>query len=150
LSGAPALQLELRASRVMAAFILSAHLAGAACLAAVLPGAAGAGAGLLVFVLGAVVAWDRALLRGRSSVRGIELGEGAAAVFALADGRRLAGTVAARRNVNRWWVTLPLQGESRRSVVVTRDMLPAGDFRRLRIWALWGRTASMATSPLPS
>lgn len=150
MSGTPALQLELRASRVMAALILSAHLAGAACLAAVLPGAAGAGVGLLVVLLGAVVAWDRALLRGRSSVRGIELGEGAAAVFALADGRRLAGTVAARRNVNRWWVTLPLQGESRRTVVVTRDMLPAGDFRRLRIWALWGRTASMATSPLPS
>jgi hypothetical protein len=134
----------------MAALILSAHLAGAACLAAVLPGASGAGAGLLVFLLGAVVAWDRALLRGRSSVRGVELGDGATAVFELADGRRLAGTVAARRNVNRWWVTLPLQGESRRIVVVTRDMLPAGDFRRLRIWALWGRIASVATTPLPS
>lgn len=133
----------------MAAVILLAHLAGAACLSAVLPGAAGAGAGLLVFLLGAVVAWDRALLRGRGSVRGVELRDGAAAVFELADGRRLAGTVAARRNVNRWWVTLPLQGESRRIVVVTRDMLPAGDFRRLRIWALWGRTASMATAPLP-
>jgi hypothetical protein len=150
LSGAPALRLELRASRAMAAIILLVHLAGAACLAAVLPGAAGAGAGLLVFLLGGVVAWDRALLRGRGSVRGVELGDAAAAVFELADGRRLAGTVAARRNVNRWWVTLPLQGESKRIVVVTRDMLPAGDFRRLRIWALWGRTASMATAPLPS
>ena len=134
----------------MAAVILLAHLAGAACLAAVVPGAAGAGAGLLVFLLGTFVAWDRALLRGRSSVRGIELRDGAAAVFELADGRQVAGTVASRRNVNRWWVTLPLRGASTRVVVVTRDMLPAGDFRRLRIWALWGRTATMATPQLPS
>jgi hypothetical protein len=149
LSGAPALRLELRASRAMAAVILLVHLAGAACLAAVFPGAAGAGAGLLVFLLGALVARDRALLRGRHSVRGVELGEGAAAVFELADGRRLAGSVAARRNVNRWWVTLPLQGGSRHIVVVTRDMLPAGDFRRLRIWALWGRMAPAAAAPFP-
>ena len=150
MSEAPALRLALRASRALAAAILTAHLAAAASLAAVFPGAAGAGAGLLVLLLGAATAWDRALLRGRRSVCGLELGEGAAAVFELADGRRVAGTVAARRNVNRWWVTLPLQGESRRIVVVTRDMLPAGDFRRLRIWALWGRTATVASAPLPS
>jgi hypothetical protein len=150
LSETPALRLELRASRVMAALILSAHLAGAVCLAAVLPGAAGIAAGLLAFLLGAVVAWDRALLRGRGSVRRLELREGGGALIGLADGRQVAGTVAARRNVNRWWVTLPLQGESRRIVVVTRDMLPAGDFRRLRMWALWGRLANVTPAPRPS
>jgi len=150
LSAAPALRLELRASRVMAAVIVSAHLAAAACLAAVLPGAAGASAALLVLLLGAMVAWERALLRGRSSVRRLELREDAAALLELADGRQVAGRVAGRRNVNRWWVTLPLQGGSRRIVVVTRDMLPAGDFRRLRMWALWGRLANVATAPLPS
>jgi hypothetical protein len=150
LSEAPALRLELRASRVMAAVVLSAHLAGAACLAAVIPGAAGVGAGLLVILLGAVVARDRALMQAPGSVRRLELRDGAAALLELADGRQVAGTVADRRNVNRWWVTLPLQGESRRIVVVTRDMLPARDFRRLRLWALWGRLVSEATSPLAS
>jgi hypothetical protein len=123
----------------MAAAILSAHLAAAACLAAVLPGAVGAGTGALVVLLGAAAAWDRALLRGRGSVRGLELRADNAAAFTLADGRRLEGTVAARRNVNRWWVTLPLRGAARRSVLVARDMLPADEFRRLRMWALWGR-----------
>jgi hypothetical protein len=150
LSEALALRLELRASRVMAAVILSAHLAGGGCLAAVLPGAAGGAAGLLVLLVGALVAWDRALLRTRNSVRGLELHDGAVARLELADGRRVVGTVAGRRNVNRWWVTLPLQGGSTRIVVVTRDMLPAGDFRRLRMWALWGRLGRLATAPGPA
>ena len=131
----------------MAAVILLAHLAAGGCLAAVLPGAAGAGAGLLVLLLGAFVTWDRALLRARSSVRRLELRSGGAALLELANGRQLGGVVAGRRNVNRWWVTLPLQGGSRRIVVVTCDMLPAGDFRRLRMWALWGRLGSVATAP---
>jgi hypothetical protein len=149
LSGTPALRLELRASRFMTAAILSGHLAAAACLAVALPGAAGAGAGVLVLLLGAMAAWDLALLRGRRSIRALELRGDNAAVLTLADGRRLAGSVAARRNVNRWWVTLPLRGVVRRSVVVARDMLPADEFRRLRIWALWGRVAKASPRPAP-
>lgn len=148
MSGAGALRLELRASRAAAALILAAHLAGATCLAIVLSGVAAAGVALLVALLGAVTAWDRALHRGRGSVRSLELREGGAALLELADGRQVAGTVAGRRNVNRWWVTLPLQGKSRRIVVVTRDMVPAGDFRRLRLWALWGRLPNVAGTQL--
>jgi hypothetical protein len=128
----------------MAATLLLAHLAAAACLAAVLPGAAAAGAGSLVLLLGVAVTWDRALLRGRRSVRGLELRADGAAVFTLADGRRLEGTVAARRNVNPWWVTLPLRGASRRILLVARDMLPPEEFRRLRMWVLWGRVPKAA------
>lgn len=132
----------------MAAAIVSVHLAAAACLAAVLPAAAGVGAGALVLLLGAVTVWNRALLRGRRAVRGLELGQDGAAVLVLGDGERMAGNVAPRRNVGRWWVTLPVRGESRRIVVVARDMLPAEEFRRLRIWALWGRVAPAADMPL--
>lgn len=146
MSGAGALRLELRASRAAAAIILAAHLAGAACLAMVFPGLAATGVAFLLALLGAATAWDRALHRGRGSVRSLELGEGEAALLELADGRRATGIVAGRRNVNRWWVTLPLQGESRRIVVVTRDMVPAGDFRRLRLWALWGRLPKAASA----
>jgi hypothetical protein len=148
LSGAGALRLELRASRAMAAVILAAHLAGAVCLMIVFSGALAAGAALLIALLGAVTAWDRALHRARGSVRRLELRDGGAALLELADGRQLAGSVAVRRNVNRWWVTLPLQGKSKRIVVVTRDMVPAGDFRRLRMWALWGRLPSVAAAQL--
>jgi len=130
----------------MATAIVAAHLAGASCLLIVFPGAAAAGVALLVALLGAVTAWERALHRGRGSVRCLELRDGGAALLELADGRRLAGTVAVRRNVNRWWVTLPLHGKSRRIVVVTREMVPPGDFRRLRIWALWGRLPSAAAA----
>jgi hypothetical protein len=135
------LRLVLRASRLMTAALLSVHLAGAACVAAVLPSAAGAGAASLVLLLGAATVWNQALLRGKRSVRSLELGESASAVVQLGDGRRIAATVHARRNVSRWWVTLPLQGGSRRIVVVARDMLPEDEFRRLRLWALWGRVS---------
>jgi len=133
------LRLELRASGAMAAVVMAAHLAGASCLVIVFPGVGAAAVALLISALGALTAWERALHRSRNSVRSLELREGGAAMLELSDGRRVACTVSERRNVNRWWVTLPLRGKSRRIVVVTRDMVPAGDFRRLRIWALWGR-----------
>jgi len=142
LSGTAALRLELRASRGMAAALVMIHLAAGASLAAVLPPTAGALAGGLVLLLGVAAARDRALLRARGSVRRLELGGDGAAVLTLADGRRLEGAIGARRNVSRWWVTLPLRGASRRTVLVAGDMLPADEFRRLRIWALWGRTSN--------
>jgi hypothetical protein len=147
LSAAPALRLELRASRLMAAALFSLHLAAAASLAAVLPAAAGAGVAALVVLLGATTVWNQALLRGKRSVRSLELGEGASAVVQLGDGRHFTATVHARRNVSRWWVTLPLQGGSRRIVVVARDMLPEDEFRRLRLWALWGRVSRKVALP---
>ena len=142
MSEAAPLRLELRASRLMAAAIVCVHLVAAACLAAVLAGALAALAAGLALLLGAATAWDRALLRGRGSVRALELRADAGAVFTLGDGRRLEGRVAPRRYVNRWWVMLPLRGATRRSVVVARDMLPADEYRRLRLWALWGRAAA--------
>jgi hypothetical protein len=134
----------------MAAAILAVHCAAAVCLALVLPAAAGAIAGALVLLLGAMATLERALLRGSRTVRAVELRDGDAAVFILADGRRMTGTLAARRNVSRWWVTLPLRGAGRRTLVVARDMLSAEDFRRLRLWALWGRVANPQAPRLAS
>lgn len=134
-----ALRLELRASRVLAGALALVHGAGAACLAAIVPGHAGAILALFLLALGAVTARDRALLRARGSVRALELGESGAATLELADGRRLTARVGRRRHVGPWWVALPLEGGSRRSIVVARDMLPPAAFRSLRLWALWGR-----------
>lgn len=143
------LRLELRASRALAGALLLSHAFAAACIAAVLPGVWGGALATLVAALGAATAWDRALLRAARSARFLELSAGGLAAVGLADGSRLEGTVAARRNVSRWWVTLPLQGPAGCTLLVARDMLSAGDFRRLRIWALWERVPRVA-APQPA
>jgi hypothetical protein len=51
-------------------------------------------------------------------------------------------------------VTLPVRGPVRRTVLVSHDMLGAEEFRRLRLWALWGRLPkdqrSVASKQLPA
>jgi len=138
------LRLELRASRALAGVLALVHVAAAACLVVVAPGYAGAALALLLLALGGTAARDKALLRARRSVRALELADDGAATLELADGRRLAVRVAQRRHVGPWWVALPLQGVSRRSLLVVRDMLPPAEFRVLRLWALWGRVPSSA------
>jgi len=150
LNGKPALRLELGASRGLARALVLAHVAAAVCMLAVLPGATGAGLATLLVALGCVTARDRALLRARRSLRALELQADGRAILELADGSLLPGSVAARRNVNQWWVTLALQGAPHRTVLVVRDMLPAAEFRRLRIWALWGRVPGVAAPQLPA
>ena len=141
MSRGPLLRLELRPSRALAAALALLHVAAALCALAAFPGIAGPALAALLLALGAVAAWQRALLRGRSAVRAIELGTEAAATLELADGRRLAGSVAARRHVSPLWVTLPLRGAPHRTLLVMADMLAPAAFRQLRLWALWGRVA---------
>ncbi len=148
MNGNPLLRLELRASPALAGTLLLLHALAAACVALVLPGAWGGALATLVAALGAATAWDRALLRAARSVRFLELHPAGVAVLGLADGSRQEGIVAARRNVSRWWVTLPLGGRARRTLLVARDMLAEGDFRRLRIWALWGWVPGVAAAQL--
>lgn len=141
-----AVRLELRASRALAGALALVHGAGAVCLAAVIPGHAGMALALLLLALGGAAARDRALLRARGSVRALELEGDGVATLELADGRRLAARVGRQRHIGPWWVALPLAGVSRRSLIVVHDMLPPAEFRRLRLWALWGRVP-VATPP---
>jgi hypothetical protein len=144
LSGKPVLYLRLRASRALAGALVLVHAAAAACVLAAAPFAAGLAIAALLLALGGMAAWDRALLRGRRSVRALELPEDGTATLELADGSRVAARVARRRHVGAWWVTLPLQGAPWRTVLVAADMLAPAEFRRLRLWALWGRVAGAA------
>jgi hypothetical protein len=89
--------------------------------------------------LGIAVAWRRALLRSPQSVRSIEAGERGEVVLELARGERLSAAVAERRYVSRWMVTLPVRRPARQTILVTRGMLGEAAFRRLRLWALWGK-----------
>jgi hypothetical protein len=67
-------------------------------------------------------------------VRAILLGEGAAAE--LASGASFA--LRAGGHVSRFMVTLAAR-DSRRHLLVSADMLDRESFRRLRLWALWGK-----------
>jgi len=143
------LRLELAPSALLAAALIVLHAAAAVCAAAVLPGAAGLAAAAALLVLGAAAAWRGALLRAGSSVRALEL-VGPRLEVRLASGERFAAELAERRYVGRSMVVLSLRRPVRRTILVTRDMADAESFRRLRIWALWGKLPGVATKQLPA
>jgi len=113
-----------------------------------MPGVSGAMLALALFVLGLAVAWSRALLRSPASVRAIEI-SGESLVLELRSGERRSAEAAERRFVSRVAVTLPLR-RPRRTLLVAAGMMAADDFRRLRIWALWGRLPGVAAAQLPA
>jgi hypothetical protein len=142
------LRVELAPSAVLAIALCALHAAAALCVLAVLPGMAGVAVAALLALLGMASAWSRALLRAGSSVRALELA-GAALEVRLANGACFPAEAAARRYAGRWLVLLPLRRPVRRTILVTRDMTDADSFRRLRIWALWGRLPG-AVEQLPT
>lgn len=148
MSTANATHFRLLPSRRIALLIVCAHLGAAAALLAVAHRMESAWllAALLV-ALGFATAWDRALLRARSSVRGIELLGPDDAVFELQDRSRANARVGARRWVSAGLVALPVALPRRRALVVAGDMLAPEDFRRLRLWALWGQLPGVASIP---
>ena len=100
---------------------------------------------VLILVLGGVSAWDRALLRGASSPRVIEIQPSGEATVILGDGERLVVRAVGGIGVTRHWVALASASLAGRSVMVTEGMLGAASARILRLWALWGRTPGVAS-----
>jgi len=141
----PVLRLELRPSRALAAAVVLIHAAGAAAALLVVRGVAGVALALLLLALGAVAVRHRALLRAPGSIRHLELGSDRQVGVVLASRERLQARAGARCHVGPWWVILRLP-VPRRSLLVVRDMLPPEEFRRLRLWALWGRLPVSALS----
>jgi hypothetical protein len=129
---------ELSPSWTFAAVILVLHAAAAGSLLAVMHGPAGAAAAAGFILLGLAAAWARALHGSASSVRALEL-SGNAILLELRDGRRVPAELGASRHVSRFVVTLPVRGAVRRTLLISADMLRAEEFRRLRLWALWGK-----------
>ena len=136
-----ALRLALRPSRRLAAAIAAAHAAAALAAYMAIPGAMTALLSILLLVLGIATAWSRALLAAPASIKVIEIGT-ERPTFELASGERFAAELANRRYVTRYLVALPLRSPSRRTLLVTADMLDPREFRGLRIWALWNRLPS--------
>ena len=132
-------RLVLARSWILAGVVVVLHAAAAASILTFLQGVAGIALSAAALMLGIAAAWARALHGSRASVRAIEL-SGNEMALELNDGRRCdAVELGASRHVSRFLVTLPVRRPLRRTVLVTRDMLGGEEFRRLRLWTLWGK-----------
>jgi hypothetical protein len=140
--------LHLRPSWRLAVLICGAHLLAAAGIASVSTSVPALALALLVVALGVATAWDRALLRARQSPRSLELSSAGGLDVRLADGSRVPASDAGRV-IHRLLVALTLRNRKRYSVLIVADMLSAEEFRRLRLWALWGRPPGVAPAQLP-
>jgi hypothetical protein len=139
LSGEKTLQIRLSPSRGFAAIIVAVHGGAGVRAGALLAGPMGIALGVLIAGLGCAAAWDRALLRGRRSVRALWLGGKEGVMLELANAERVPMSISPRRYVSRIIVVLPGVASMHRTIVVTRDMVGPDAFRALRLWALWGR-----------
>lgn len=126
--------------------IVAAHLLAALCILAVSTSGAAFALAMLVLALGGASARDRALLRGRRSPRSLEVSAQGRLEVRLADGSRVPSEAA--RMVNRLLVALILRNPKRSSVLIVAGMLAPEEFRRLRVWALWGRLPGVAPAQL--
>ncbi len=132
----------------MALLIIFVHTGAASALLAVAYRSASAWAlALLLVALGLATAWDRALLRARGAVRGFVPDGPEALLLDLHGGGQARALVGTRRWVSARFVALPLAQPRRRTLLVTGDMLAPEAFRRLRLWALWGRLPAVASIP---
>jgi hypothetical protein len=131
----------------LAGAIAALHAAAGASLLLAAPGAWGIVLAALFVALGLAAAWARGLLASAKSPRALELAEDL--TVELKDGSRFPAELAVRRHVSRYMVALPIVRPVRRTVLVSRDMLAPEEFRRLRLWALWGRLP-VANKQLPA
>lgn len=133
------LSLRLRPSWALAGWIAASHVVAGACVLAVFPGLPGAVLALLVGALGLAATWRTALLKAPGSHAVLELSEGGRLLARLHGGATLEAGKDDPRHVTRLWVVVPAG-----RVLVTADMLSPEEFRRLRVWALWGGIAGRA------
>lgn len=128
--------------------MVAVHVAAACCVAMVLPGLAGTAIAALLVGLGGATAWDRALLRHRDSIRSLLIEGPQTMRLITRNGAEAAVQVAARRYVSRLAVILSMRHGTRRTIVVACNMLDVESFRRLRLWAMWGRVLGVAPEQL--
>lgn len=145
---ANATHFRLLPSRRIALLIVFAHVGAALALLTVAHAwASGWAVAVLLVALGLATAWDRALLRARGSLREFSLEGPQELLLALQGQGRVRSRVGERRWVSARLVVLPLRLPRRRALLVAGDMLGSEDFRRLRLWALWGRLPGVASTP---
>ena len=134
------LRVELRASPVLTLLTLAACASAAFALLAALPVVAGISCAALLGWIASRTVWERTLLRAPNAPLALEMGRDAGLTLRLRSGAELRGLASPRRYVSRWLVVVRLvrPGATQRTILVARDMLAAGEFRHMRLWALWG------------
>jgi len=133
------LRLTLRASPALTVLTLAIHALAMAAVWTALAPIPGICAVALLAGLAVIALRERTLLRAANAPSVLELkGDGSLSIR-LRGGREICGVPAPRRYVSRWLVAfdLALPARAHRTILVARDMLPAGEFRHLRLWALW-------------
>jgi len=99
----------------------------------------------LILLLGGYTAWERALLRGSSAPRAMEIQGSGAGTVVLRNGDSIAVRAVRGVGVTRHWVALAPVSLKGRSVLLTAGMLGAANARLLRLWALWGKLPGVAS-----
>jgi hypothetical protein len=141
---------ELVGSPLFALSIIALHAAAGVCAFIVVPGSAGIALAIALLLLGIAAARSRAWLAAARSIRAIEVQDATAAIVELANGERWPAKIAERRYVGRFMVNIPVLSPVRRTFLVCHGMLGEESFRRLRIWALWGKLPGVAGKQLPA
>ena len=109
-----------------------------------------------IAMIAAVVAWAGwsfhvdALHRGRFAVTEVRLAPDLILVACMGDGRLVAGHVRAATYVGAWITTIVWRPDGRRwsrAILVLPDMLPAEDFRRLRVMLRYARSGEAQEAP---
>ena len=104
----------------------------------------------------AVVAWAAwsfqvdALHRGRFAVTEVRLAPDLMLLVCMGDGRLVAGQVRASTYIGAWVTTIVWRPDGRRwarALLVLPDMLPADDFRRLRVMLRYARSGEVQDVP---
>ena len=126
------------------------HAMAAVCFLTTMTGFAGPALALLIVALGALSAWDRALLRGANSPRAIEIQSSGGAAVLLANGKRIGVRSLGGMGVTRHWVALVPTSLPGRSTMVTAGMAGPENARLLRLWALWGKMPAVAGGQRPA
>lgn len=111
---------------------------------------------LQMALIAAVVAWAGwsfridALHRGRFAVSELRLAPDLILVACMGDGRLVAGHVRSATYVGAWVTTIVWRPDGRRwswTVLVLPDMMPAEDFRRLRVMLRYARSGDVQEAP---
>jgi toxin CptA len=109
-----------------------------------------------VALFGALVMWAAwsfhvdALLRGRFAVTELRLAPDLILVACMGGGRLVAGHVRAATYVGAWVTTIVWRPDGwwwSRTVLILPDMLPAEDFRRLRVMLRYARSGDAQEAP---
>ena len=140
------LKIAIRPSRRLTLLLSLAHAAAlGACLAADMPVALKLFVVLLIGLSCAHALYDAALLRSRKAIVALEIADDGVLTFQMRSGEWRRGILLDSSFVAPYLTVLNLKTDGTRlarHVVVMADSVAAEEYRRLRVWLRWRKTAA--------